>query len=320
MRRRTLRPFFIAFFCALCFALPNLPDGAFGAAAPIRIEIPASVRVDGSAFTLGDIAWISAPDAVRDVLSPLVLSVEGEGVVTRDQVIRAIESSGLESVRLELQMPERVLVSSGEGELPAEGQRGGADADETLAFMIKSLAAWDGNVEVSYVGAVPKGQLVAPVGLVPGTPAATLRFREGSGRDRSLAVRLIWTQDVLIMARSVPKGQPLSAADFVTRSIRITRPGVYATRLSEVLGRAPRKSLSQGKPVPLELLSELVAAKKGRTVLIRVRYQGLTATVKGVLLDEGAVGSVVRVRRADNKKVVLKARVLDSDTVEVDVP
>ena len=44
------------------------------------------------------------------------------------------------------------------------------------------------------------------------------------------------------------------------------------------------------------------------------------ATAKGVLLDDGAVGAVVRVRRADDKKVVLKARVLDSETVEVDVP
>ena len=37
-------------------------------------------------------------------------------------------------------------------------------------------------------------------------------------------------------------------------------------------------------------------------------------------IDDGIAGAVVRVRRADDKKVVLRARVLDSETVEVDVP
>ena len=294
---------------------------ALSAERPVRIDIPPSVQADGSAFTLGDIARLSGPDRVRDVLSTLILSVEEGGVVTREQVIRAVEASGLEGVRLEVRMPDRVRVeAAGSDGAPGAENGGRFSPDESLASVIKSLAAWDGDVEVSHAGPVPEGRLVSPASLVPGSAAATLRFRDGAGRERSLAVRLAWTQNVLVMARSVPRGQPLVAEDFVMRPMRIAKPGVYAVQLSQAVGRTSRRPLPQGKPVPLEFLSEPPAVERGKTVRIVVRRGGLVATVKGVLLDDGAAGAVVRVRRVDDKKVVLRARVLDSETVEVDVP
>lgn len=294
---------------------------ALSAERPVRIDIPPSVQADGSAFTLGDIARLSGPDRVRDVLSTLILSVEEGGVVTREQVLRAVEASGLEGVRLEVRMPDRVRVeAAGSDGAPGAENGGRFSPDESLASVIKSLAAWDGDVEVSHAGPVPEGRLVSPASLVPGSAAATLRFRDGAGRERSLAVRLAWTQNVLVMARSVPRGQPLVAEDFVMRPMRIAKPGVYAVQLSQAVGRTSRRPLLQGKPVPLEFLSEPPAVERGKTVRIVVRRGGLVATVKGVLLDDGAAGAVVRVRRVDDKKVVLRARVLDSETVEVDVP
>lgn len=317
MRRRGLRPFFMALACAALLST----SVALSAERPVRIDIPPSVQADGSAFTLGDIARLSGPDRVRDVLSTLILSVEEGGVVTREQVIRAVEASGLEGVRLEVRMPDRVRVeAAGSDGAPGAENGGRFSPDESLASVIKSLAAWDGDVEVSHAGPVPEGRLVSPASLVPGSAAATLRFRDGAGRERSLAVRLAWTQNVLVMARSVPRGQPLVAEDFVMRPMRIAKPGVYAVQLSQAVGRTSRRPLLQGKPVPLEFLSEPPAVERGKTVRIVVRRGGLVATVKGVLLDDGAAGAVVRVRRVDDKKVVLRARVLDSETVEVDVP
>lgn len=302
-----------------CAAL--LPtSGASGAERPVRIDIPPFVQADGTAFTLGDIARISGPEGVRDALSPLILSVEEGGVVTREQVVRAVEASGLEGVRLEVRMPDRVRVEAAGTDGTPGGGGGRFSPDESLISVIKSLAAWDGDVEVSHAGPIPEGRLVSPASLVPGCAAATLRFRDGAGRERSLAVRLTWTRNVLVMARSVPRGQPLAAEDFVTRPMRIANPGVYAVQLSQAVGRTSRRPLPQGKPVPLEFLSMPPVAKKGRTVLIVVRQGGLMAAVKGILLEDGAAGDIVRVRRADDKKVVLRARVLDSKTVEVDVP
>lgn len=315
MWRRVLRLFFIALLGA---GLPLGFPGELRAERGIRVEVPSVVHVDATAFMLGDIARIYGSDSAREALSPLLLSSEG-GFLARESVVRAIEASGLDGVRVEVRMPQRVRVLPVEaGE--ARSHEAGLSPDENLSSVIKSLAAWDGGVEVAHSGTVPQGRLVSPASLVPGTPAATLRFRDAGGRERSLGVRLTWTQNVLVMARSVPRDRPLAAADLTTRSMRIARPGVYATQASEVVGRSSRKPLQQGTPVLLELLSEPAVAKRGGAVLIVVRQGGLTATAKGVLLDDGAVGAVVRVRRSDNKKVVLRARVLDGDTVEVDVP
>ena len=118
------------------------------------------------------------------------------------------------------------------------------------------------------------------------------------------------------MARSVPRGQPLTADDFVTRPMRIAKPGVYAVQLSQAVGRTSRRPLPQGKPVPLEILSKPPTAEKDRTVLIVVRRGGLVATAKGVLLDDGIAGAVVRVRRADDKKVVLRARTTNISLIQ----
>lgn len=309
MWRRVLRLFFIALLGA---GLPLGFPGELRAERGIRVEVPSVVHVDATAFMLGDIARIYGSDSAREALSPLLLSSEG-GFLARESVVRAIEASGLDGVRVEVRM---LPAEAGE----ARSHEAGLSPDENLSSVIKSLAAWDGVVEVAHSGTVPQGRLVSPASLVPGTPAATLRFRDAGGRERSLGVRLTWTQNVLVMARSVPRDRPLAAADLTTRSMRIARPGVYATQASEVVGRSSRKPLQQGTPVLLELLSEPAVAKRGGAVLIVVRQGGLTATAKGVLLDDGAVGAVVRVRRSDNKKVVLRARVLDGDTVEVDVP
>ena len=100
-------------------------------------------------------------------------------------------------------MPDRVRIEvAGTDGTPGTAGGGSFSPDETLTSVIKSLAAWDGDVEVSHVGPIPEGRLVSPASLVPGSAAATLRFRDGTGRERSLAVRMTWTQNVLVMARS----------------------------------------------------------------------------------------------------------------------
>ena len=102
--------------------------------------------------------------------------------------------------------------------------------------MIKSLAAWDGEVEVSANGAIPPGRLVEPASIVPGTPAATLRFRDEGGRLRSLAIRMAWSQNVLVAARTIQRNVPIVGADLMVRSMKISRPGVYAVDMAQAVG------------------------------------------------------------------------------------
>ena len=323
--RRPLRLFFIQgasggwllLLLILCLALcVPVEQGAQGRR--VRVTLPAVLRTADGAFRLGEVAGIEGPQDAKEALSALLLSGEG-GVLTREQVLQAIRASGLEGVRVELTMPAVVRVEPSGGEVGAP-QASAPRSDVSLSSMIKSLAGWDGAVEVAASGPVPAGRLVAPASMVPGTPAATLRFQDEAGRLRSLAVRMTWRQDVQVAARTLQRGRPIRRQDLMTRQVQIARPGVYAERAEQVLGFIPRRTLNQGEPVLLELLTSPTLVRKGRPVKVVARLAGLTATAEGVLLDDGEPGDVVRVRRTDRKNAVLEARIIDENTVEVTVP
>lgn len=323
--RRPLRLFFIQgasggwllLLLILCLALcVPVAQGAQGRR--VRVTLPAVLRTADVAFRLGEVAGIEGPQDAKEALSALLLSGEG-GVLTREQVLQAIRASGLEGVRVELTMPAVVRVEPSGGEVGAP-QASAPRSDVSLSSMIKSLAGWDGAVEVAASGPVPAGRLVAPASMVPGTPAATLRFQDEAGRLRSLAVRMTWRQDVQVAARTLQRGRPIRRQDLMTRQVQIARPGVYAERAEQVFGFIPRRTLNQGEPVLLELLTSPTLVRKGRPVKVVARLAGLTATAEGVLLDDGEPGDVVRVRRTDRKNAVLEARIIDENTVEVTVP
>ena len=270
---------------------------------------------------LADIADISGPRSVRETLGALLIASE-QGRIERKAVIQALNVSGLENVSIELRMPPEVMLvsSSIEASRAAEKPKGVDNADEArLLSMIKSLSTWDGEVEAEIAGSLPEGRLIAPASIVPGTSAVTLRFRDNEGRERTIGVRLTWYQKVLVAAQPLAKDQPLQDSDFFVRSQRILQPDVYASELSQVVGRSLRKNLKQGQLVPLNLLSSVPAVKVGKAVRIVARGRGVSVSAQGVLMTSGAVGDEVKVRRLDNK-AVLTAVVRDENTVEVRIP
>ncbi|MDR3265056.1 MAG: flagellar basal body P-ring formation chaperone FlgA [Synergistaceae bacterium] len=311
--RRNLRPFFVLFLFSIFLVAA---EGAEGQS--LRVTVPRVVHVDGQACVLSDIAALDGPFELTERIGALLLSVR-DGVITRQQVIDALKTSGLEGVRVELKMPAAVAVESPpdavEDDAPGREKRGG----EALPSAIETLAAWDGDVEVRHQGVLPPGRLVSPGSIVPGTPSATLKFQDESGRERSLAVRLVWYQPVLVLARSVKKDEILRESDLVVRRIRISRPGLYASRPAEVVGRSLRKNLSQGEPVPLNSVAGVPIIEKGKGVIIVVRDGGLMVRAKGEALEDGFMGETIRVRNLSSK-AILRAVVVGKDTVEVKVP
>ncbi len=302
------------------------------AAQILRVEIPAVVQLEGEACAISDIAKLTGPQELKDRIGELLLSVR-DNAITREQVIEALKVSGLEGVRVELKMPASVTVEdasitivtddalspSSQQTEKQQNQKQRNQNNEELVSLVKSLATWDGEVEVQYQGTVPGGRLVSPSSLAPGVPAATLKFLDTTGREHSLAVRLTWSQTVLVLTRSVKKDQPLRESDIIARQTRINRPGVYASRPSEVVGRSLRKNLSQGEAVPLDLLVNVPIIERGKSVTIIVRSGGIMVKTKGEALESGALGQQIKVRNLSSKTIVT-AVVMAKDTVEVNMP
>ncbi|GHS92869.1 hypothetical protein AGMMS50276_01790 [Synergistales bacterium] len=323
-RRRLLRLFFIFQILLFILIAPSVSR-----ASVLRVTIPAIVELGDEAFTLSEIAEIDGDQRVVDAVGALLLSVKNNSV-TRQQVIDALKTSGLDGVKIELKMPATVRVNPLNSDKPPSSlsspqksqgaatiTRQSAKTDnKNLSSLVKELAAWDGDVEVQIKGDVPNGRLVAPASIVPGSPSATLTFRDQEGRERSISTRMIWTQSALVLTRSVKRGEALRPTDVTVRQLRVNKAGAYLSRPEDVVGRALRRNLSQGEAIQKDLLITSVAVTKGKTVTIVARDGNLVVRAKGEALDNGSVGDAVRVRNITSKTII-NATVIATDTVEV---
>ncbi len=289
----------------------------------IKIEIPDVIYASGNSFTLGQVAKISGGNSrTRRILSSLNVYPDGN-ILTRREVLRAIGDSDASDARIELYMPEhsRIEAPDYEGNLTDTDSRVQNDSCSvsSLVPIIKSLSAWNGDVEVSASSPVPDGRLIDPASIVPGTPAAKLRFRDNTGKIRSLSVRLTWTQNVMFARRNIRKGDRINVQDLVSRPMKITRPGAYVENANQIAGFTANRNIKQGEAILLSNLTSSNVVKKGRRVKIIARYGAASATADGVTLEDGRPGEWVKVRRADDKRVTLRARIINENSVEVQV-
>ena len=306
----------LLFFCVLFFA------GESESAQTIKITVPEKIYNAASSFTLGSIAKITGGNnATRKILSRVTLYPDGN-ILSRSEVLRAISDSDASDARIELYMPQSVIIDSPgyEGNFTESSPVNDSSLSrsaESLAPTIKNLAAWDGDVEVTAKSPVPEGKLIDPASIIPGTQAVTLRFRDNNGRVKSLAVRLAWSQNVMVASHNIRKGDRILSRDLMTRKMNITRPGAYASSPEEITGFVSERNIKQGEPILLNSLTSSNLVKKGRRVKILARIGAASASTDGILLEDGRPGDMVKVRRSDNRKIVLEGKIVNENLVEV---
>ncbi len=285
----------------------------------IVLEIPEVIYTRKGTIRLGEIARITGGNKrTRQMIADIQVWNDGE-MLDRREVMRAINDSDVSDVRLEIRMPlsSRVEAPGYEGNFTETSPAQNPRSVNELVPMLKSLAGWNGGLEISANSPVPEGRLIDPASLVPGTSGATLRFEDDNGRVRPLNVRLTWSQNVLFASHNIKRGDRLTRQDVFTRPMKITRPGIYPSNPAEISGFTSNKNVKQGEPLEFRYLTNSQVLKRGRQVRIIARYNGASAAADGVLLEDGRPGEWVKVRRADDRRVTLRARIIDENTVEV---
>ena len=269
---------------------------------------------------LGEISRITGGSRkVRDAIANIQVWNDGQ-TLDRREVMRAIEDSDVSDVRLEIRMPlsSRIEAPDYEGNFTETSNTvsNGRSLND-LVPMLREMSGWKGGIEISANSPIPEGRLIDPASIIPGTSGATLRFQDSSGRVRPLNVRLTWSQNALFATRNIKKGDRITPQSVYTRPIKITRPGIYPSNISEVSGFTSNRNIKQGEPLEYRYLTSSQVLKRGRSVKIIARYNGATATADGILMEDGRPGEWVKVRRADDRRVTLRARIIDENTVEV---
>ncbi len=304
----------------LFFALVFTPNEAYSAQT-VKIEVPEVIYTSRNTLKLGDIARITGGNQrTRRILAGLEVYPDG-GTLARDEVLGAIGESEASDARIELYMPRysRIEAPGYEGNFTETSPSNNTRSANDLAPVIKSLSSWNGNVEVSANNPVPEGRLIDPPSITPGVSGVTLRFEDSRGRVTPLNVRLNWTQNVMAASHNIKKGDRITLQDMFMREMKITRPGQYASSPNEIAGFTSDRNIKQGEPIPLSGLTSSRVVKRGRQVRIIARFGGASAAADGVLMEDGRPGEWVKVRRADDKRTVLRARIINENTVEVRV-
>ena len=285
----------------------------------IVLEIPSVIYTNKGTIRLGEIARITGGNKrTRDMIADVQVWNDGERL-DRREVMRAIDDSDVSDVRLEIRMPlsSRIEAPDYEGNYTESSPVSNGRSLNDLVPVLKSISGWNGGLEISANSPVPEGTLIDPASLVPGVSGATLRFQDDRGRVRPLNVRLTWSQNVLFAAHNIKRGDRISRQNVFIRPMKITKPGNYPSDPAEVSGFTSNKNIKQGEPLEFRYLTSSQTLKRGRQVRIIARYNGASATTDGILLEDGRPGEWVKVRRADDRRVTLRARVIDENTVEV---
>ena len=288
------------------------------------LEIPGVIYVNKGTIRLGEIARITGGNKkTRDMLANIQVWNDGE-TLDRKEVMRAIDESDVSDVRLEIRMPllSRVESPGYEGNFTDINEHPNITQNDSrpvndLVPEILAMSGWNGGLEITANSPVPEGRIVDPATIIPGVSGATLRFQDRNGRVRPLNVRLVWTQNALIAARNIKRGDRITAGSVFTRPVKISRPGIYPSNISEINGFTSNKNIKQGEPIEFSHLTSSNILKRGRQVKVIARYNGASASTDGILMEDGRPGEWVKVRKADDRRVTLRARIIDENTVEV---
>lgn len=164
---------------------------------------------------------------------------------------------------------------------------------------------------------VPAGLLEFPVeGLEPPTPASHgvqlwrgyVKYAETRRFSFWARVEVTVKFTAVVAGTDLPMGTPISAG-----SLRIeARTGTLArenpaTRIEEVQGRIPKRTLMAGSVIPIAVLTEAPAVRRGDPVAVEVRSGPASLRFEAIAENSGRDGDTVELRNPFNGKT-FKAR------------
>lgn len=129
--------------------------------------------------------------------------------------------------------------------------------------------------------------------------------------------RTFATSAVPVLRRPMNAGQIIRADDIQTVYWRndLLNPSVV-TSANQIVGRSPQAMIPAGQPIRQGDTRLPILVSRDGQVVIRLQADGMTLTVQGKALDEGARGDVVRVQNMQSHKTI-EATVVGPDLVSV---
>lgn len=123
---------------------------------------------------------------------------------------------------------------------------------------------------------------------------------------------------VVCTCRNIRKGEIIREEDIYLEKKNVSRLGTGALMdKRKVVGLLARHNIRAETCLKEWMLERPSVVRRGDRVIILAQSGGLTVTVPGMVLENGYLGEIVKVRNSMSKKVIY-ARVVNNDTVRVE--
>jgi flagella basal body P-ring formation protein FlgA len=159
-----------------------------------------------------------------------------------------------------------------------------------------------------------------PVGTTPDVQVDGFQYDPRTGRFQArispainaeaLSPETVYGQavaivEVPVLAQRMGRTDVISEGDVIWTSMPASRVSDdLATDISDLVGMSPRRTLQSDQPVRLRDLQEPIMVSKNATVTMLVHVPGLTLTAVGRALEDGSMGSLIRIINADTHQTV----------------
>jgi len=136
-----------------------------------------------------------------------------------------------------------------------------------------------------------------------------------NGAESSVYVpfKVLVKRTLYMAKRDIAKGEAIHLIDLAAKETYLNGSGgVYPENVEAVLNKTAKKEIHAGEVITKQHLEDQVAVQKGETVSMTVENESLLVQAKGVALERGRIGDLVRVKSSSGKEVIGKVSGNDS--------
>ena len=151
-----------------------------------------------------------------------------------------------------------------------------------------------------------------------GMTSVIARFRVDGRICKTLSytVRVRIYDVVLIAEHDLTYDKAINANDFRQDEVVIDGRTNYIKDFSLIRNLVPSHMIRAGSPVTINMFRTAMVVAANQPVRLRIRYHGIEASAKGIAMNRGRVGEMIKVKNESSGKIIT-GRVVDEQTVEV---
>lgn len=241
----------------------------------------------------------------------------------RNYLCQFIDSQGGESSRVQMHLPDKIVVSRQSVQITQE------EIEGIFRKFVVENAPWKPEdiviqrINFSGLPTLPVGQMTYEV--VPshrerfiGNVSVSVNFIVNGEKVRTLGVtgKVDVYQNVYLASRALRQNDVLTTADLELQRINISdAPDRYVTQPDQAMNKRLMRNIGIHQPITLRDLDKPLVLKRGDAVTIVYSQPGLHVTARGLAKEDGAQGATIRIANINSNKII-SCRVLDSETVQ----